>query len=201
MISGVNNITKEEEINFRKLFKDGAHYFFRMFFLKLIISFLSDFSLLLFVLLFLYFNFTTRNVPASIFVGITSLILWLLILAYLSILHIFGERFIVIKDNGALGSLKNAGKLLFANSKNVLLIWLIYIALETGIKYFILFLTTFIIIMLVIGLYLVSSIAGIIIGIILSTLVFGGVLLLLVIFKTFLYSFATLAYLELNQVY
>ncbi|MEM2744426.1 MAG: hypothetical protein QXX97_04990 [Nitrososphaerota archaeon] len=100
-----------------------------------------------------------------------------------------------------MGSLKNAGKLLFANSKNVLLIWLIYIALETGIKYFILFLTTFIIIMLVIGLYLVSSIAGIIIGIILSTLVFGGVLLLLVIFKTFLYSFATLAYLELNQVY
>ncbi len=148
LIGCVRNIESNEKSGLIDGFKIGAHYFWRMLGKNLLIFLMVFIVILFFILLFMIPFFTLSSSSNYRFLWFTILLFIIFIIfmipigVFITILNDYSSRFIVIKNNGIIRSIKNALRLIFNNFKHTIIIALILfgIGILIGIILFIIFL-------------------------------------------------------------
>jgi len=213
LIGSVKNIDDGEENSLKKGFKIGSHYFWRMLGKNLLIALIVILIVLFLIFSFLAIYFLTpisQNKPFSLYnIGIILVfiilffILMIPFMIFLRILNDYSSRFIVIKNNRIIESIKNSFKLIISNVKHTIIIALILFAI--GIIVSIILFIIFLIIaipaaLLIFSIYRIGSIA--------FSLVLAALALLFLIIlsaflngirKTFSSSTWTLTFLQLTK--
>jgi hypothetical protein len=148
LIGCVSNIESNEKSGLIDGFKIGAHYFWRILGKNLLIYLSLFIIILFFVLLFtipfytLYSSSNYRFLWFTIPLFIIFIIFMIPIGVFITILNDYSSRFLVIKNNGIIRSIKNSFRLIFNNFKHTIIIALILfgIGILIGIILFIIFL-------------------------------------------------------------
>jgi len=209
LIGCVKNIESNEENSLKKGFKIGIHYFWRMLGKSLLISLIAFVIILFFMLLFTIPFFTLSSSSSYRFLWfiiplfLIFIILMIPFVVFITILNDYSSRFIVIKNNGIIRSIKNAFRLIFRNLKHTIMIALILFAI--GILISIILLIMFLIIggpaaLLGFSLYRTGAIIPLLILVVIAVLL---LIVLSVIINgirmTFASSVWTLTFLKLTE--
>lgn len=172
LIGSVKNIEAGEKNSLKDGFKTGSDYFWRMLGKNLLTGLIGVFIALIFLLIFstIYFltpisqnkQYLPENVGIILFFIILFFILMIPLMIFLGILNDYSSRFIVIKNNGIIESIKNSFKLIISNLKHTIIIALILFAI--GIIVSIILFIIFLIIaipsaLLIFSIYRIGSIA------------------------------------------
>ena len=148
LIGCVRNIESNEKSSLIDGFKIGAHYFWRMLGKNLLIFLMVFIVILFFILLFMipFFTLSSSSNYRFLWFTIPLFIIFIIFMipigVFITILNDYSSRFIVIKNNGIIRSIKNALRLIFSNFKHTVVIALILfgIGILIGIILFIIFL-------------------------------------------------------------
>jgi hypothetical protein len=148
LIGCVRNIESNNKSNLIDGFKIGAHYFWRMLGKNLLIFLMVFIVILFFILLFMipFFTLSSSSNYRFLWFTIPLFIIFIIFMIpigiFITILKDYSSRFIVIKNNGIIRSIKNALRLIFNNFKHTIIIALILfgIGILIGIILFIIFL-------------------------------------------------------------
>ncbi|MGB3346565.1 MAG: hypothetical protein WBA71_04870 [Candidatus Humimicrobiia bacterium] len=135
LIGSVKNIEAGEKNSLKDGFKTGSNYFWRMLGKNLLTGLIGVFIALIFLLIFstIYFltpisqnkQYLPENVGIILFFIILFFILMIPFMIFLGILNDYSSRFIVIKNNGIIESIKNSFRLIFRNFKHTAIIALV----------------------------------------------------------------------------
>lgn len=147
LIGSVKNIYDVEENSLKKGFKIGSHYFWRMLGKNLLIFLMVSIIILFFILLFMipFFTLSSSSNYRFLWFTIPLFIIFIIFMipigVFITILNDYSSRFIVIKNNRIIESIKNSFRLIFRNFKHTAIIALILftIGIIIGIISFIIF--------------------------------------------------------------
>lgn len=148
LIGCVRDVESNEKSSLIDGFKIGAHYFWRMLGKNLLIFLVVSIVILFFILLFMipFFSLSSSSNYRFLWFTIPLFIIFIIFMipigVFITILNDYSSRFIVIKNNGIIRSIKNALRLIFSNFKHTIVIALILfgIGILIGIILFIMFL-------------------------------------------------------------
>lgn len=197
LVGSVGEIEKNKEVNFKRGFQIGSHHFWRIIGLSIL------FALPLIILGSLIFiSISLKIYLLSVFLAVLSILIFLLLLIFIGISSQYALRFLILEDLKITRAIFESFSLFKRFWKEVLLVWLIAIALSLafgigvfiGLSFLLLFLG-----LLGFLIYTLTKIGLLIYGILLGLALLIGFFILSGAISTFLSSFWTLAYLELRR--
>ncbi len=134
LIRAAADIDDERETSFSLSLKAGAHYFFRLFGLSLLLMLVVGLPVLIIFGTTLW-AFIAGQTALAVLLGILSLLTVLVLLPLsilLSVLVLFGSRAIVLEDRRIFDAIKSAWRLIMGNLGTAFLVWLISILLSVA---------------------------------------------------------------------
>ncbi len=134
LIRAAADLEDERETSFSLSLKAGAHYFFRLFGLSLLLMLAVGLPLLVVFGVTLW-AFITGQTALAVLFGILSLLAGLALLPLgilLSVLVLFGSRAIVLEDRRIFDAIRSAWLLITGNLGTAFLVWLISILLSVA---------------------------------------------------------------------
>lgn len=201
IISAVDKINQEKENTLSDSWKNGHKYFWR------ILGFSIIFALLIIVpLLFLatpvVIMVVVRWYIPAVIIGIVFLLLFIVYAIYLSLSVQYGERILVLENEGAWDSIKAGTQFLHKNWKNVLLAYLILLAVMFGAVAILaigIILVVGTLFGIVYGVYLLNSVVAIILAIPLGLALLVAFLTASGVVSSYRSTFITLVYSEIKS--
>ncbi|UCC68956.1 MAG: hypothetical protein JSV79_03280 [Armatimonadota bacterium] len=203
LIASVAEIERRQPVSFMAAMKAGYHVFWRLVGLGILIV-LGIMSPIVFSALPIVALVLAEHYLAAVAVGLILLPIIIVVAIYLGLVLIYAQRFAVVQAAGVIASLTSAHHLLFSFKKEVLLVWLIAIALGIGIS----FASVLVIILIALPSVALGALIYTSLGLI-PTLAFAlipalvllaAVLLMTGISGAFQSSYWTLAYLDLTKI-
>lgn len=202
LIASVADIEKQRPVSFSAGMDAGYHAFWRVLGVDLLVGF-GILSAIAFVAVPVVALVLTKHYIAAVLLGVSLLLPLIAAFIYLGLLLMYAERLAVAAAAGVIASLTGAHRILLSFKGEVLLVWLIAIALGMGISF-----ATLIVILVIALPHIAAGVAvyvtlGLIPTLIYAALpalmLFATALLLTGITNTFQSSYWTLAYLQLTQ--
>jgi len=202
LIASVADIEKQQTVSFVSGMDAGYHAFWRVLGVDLLVG-LGILSAIASAALPVVTLVLTKHYVAAVLLGVSLLLPLIAAFIYLGLLLMYAERLAVAAAAGVIDSLTRAHRILFGFKGEVLLVWLIAIALALGISF-----ATFLVILIIALPHIAAGIAVYLTLGLIPTLIYAAVpalmlfattLLLTGITNTFQSSYWTLAYLELTK--
>ena len=202
LIASVADIEEQQPVSFGAGMDAGYHAFWRVLGVDLLVGLAILFTIACAALPVVALVLT-EHFFAAVVVGVSLLLPLIAVFIYLGLLLMYAERLAVVAPAGVIASLTGAHRILFGFKGPVLLVWLIAIALGTGIS-----LATFLAVLVIALPHIAAGIAvyyrlGLMPTLIYAALpalmLFATALLLTGIANTFQSSYWTLAYLQLTK--
>lgn len=199
IISAVDKIDQNKHVSLSQSWRTGHKYFWKIFFYSVLVC-LIIFVPLSFLSAPIILMATIRWYIPAIIIGMIFLLIIIVYIIYISLIAQYGERILVIENRGPWESIK-AGLVFFnKNWKNVLLFYLIIVAVMLASGAALMFASLMVVGILaaiIYGIYTLSSTVAIIVSI---PIVLALLILMLVIsgiISSYQSTFITLAYKEI----
>lgn len=134
LIASVAETERRQPVSFMAAMKAGYHAFWRLLGVGVLIA-LGIMSPIVFSALPIVALVLGKHYLAAVAVGLLLLPIIIVVAIYLGLVLIYAQRFAVVQAAGVITSLTSAHHLLCSFKKEVLLVWLIAIALGMGITF------------------------------------------------------------------
>ena len=202
LIASVADIEEQQPVSFGAGMDAGYHAFWRVLGVDLLVG-LGILSAIASAALPVVALVLTKHYVAAALLGVSLLLPLIAAFIYLGLLLMYAERLAVAAAAGVIDSLTRAHRILFGFKGEVLLVWLIAIALALGVSF-----ATFLVILIIALPHIAAGVAVYLTLGLIPTLIYAAVpalmlfatgLLLSGITNTFQSSYWTLAYLELTK--
>ena len=202
-VSEIDSLTNNDrKVCLKDCFQKGINVFWRIFGFEIIIGLIVLATLLIYITPLIFMTIVKMYTEAIIW-AIILLIPLIIVFLFLGILRQYSHRFIAIEKNGVSESLHNAYNLFRKNLKEVLIIWLLNIALSIVLAIILTLVIIIVALVLTFGCialyWSLGATASIIFGIISALILLIILFLTSGIITTFISSYWTLAYLRLEK--
>lgn len=202
IISAVNGIDRDKNFRLTESWHYGHKYFWKIFGFSIIFSLLIILPMIFLAAPVAIMVAVRWYVPAII-IGVLFLLIFVIYIIYLSLAIEYGERILVLENKGAWESITLGTQFLNKNWKNVLLTYLILIAVMIGAGTVLavgILLVGGILFAMVFGLYFINQVTAIIVAIPLGLALFVVLLAANGIISSYRSTIITLAYKEIKSI-